>query len=158
MEERYIANPRPMFDERSTIKEEKRKRLEVGSKSAGVILDMTKDGLYFNGYYSGFHSDARYSNIREPGFISWENLEKAKKLLDRSEEKKEKKRGRKRKEKPVEVTEEEVDQKYLDKLPIVTIAGKKYYIDPERRERRSVETPNVVTSFSNKAIENDLED
>jgi len=150
MEERYISSPRPLFGDKSTIDGRiKNKRFEMGSKSNGVILDITKEGLYFNGYYAGLQQPTRYANLMEPGFISWEDLDKAKKLLEKAPEKKKRKRkARKKKEEPeiVEV-EDEVTEEYLENLPVVTLAGRQYYIDPDRRERRMVANPSKVVKF-----------
>lgn len=144
MDDRHIPSPRPFFGPKSTIDGRvKRKRLELGTRNAGVILDITVEGIYFNGWYLGFDSrEVKFSSMMEPGFISWKNLEKAKKLLEAAPPKK----TRKKKEKPIE-KEDEVTEEYLATLPIVTLAGYKFYIDADRRERRMVDKPNRVTKF-----------
>jgi len=61
---------------------------------------------------------------------------------------------RKRKKKVVvkdrmpDVVEEEINDDYLETLPIVTLNGMKFYIDADRRERRPVSNPSHVFKFS----------
>jgi hypothetical protein len=148
----YISSPRPLFGDKATIDgRTKRKRLEVGSKSAGVVIDITAEGLYFNGWYLGFNNDTKFASTSEPGFISWENLEKAKKLLEKSpanKTKERKKRGKKKKlEEEIVEIEDEVTEDYLRDLPIVTLAGRQFYIDADKRERREVNNPNKAVKF-----------
>jgi hypothetical protein len=138
-----IPSPRIPFDEtKSVLKKTKvKKRIEVGSKNAGVILDITDEGLYINGYYVDHTTDSKYASLLEPGFISWKNLEKAKTMLGASTKKSKKKKA------PEEV-EDVVSEEYLKTLPIVTIYDKQYYVDPDKGERRSVRNPNMVVKFS----------
>jgi hypothetical protein len=143
----YISIPRPTYDKDNDPKSEvrpkrKSQRLECGSQSGGVILEITKKGIYFNGYYLGFHKNPpKFACLNKPGFISWEDIEKAKIKLERKTKKRHKKKV------------EEADfmdvpsQEYLDSLPQVTLGNAKYYIDADRRERRAVNNPGKVFKF-----------
>lgn len=135
-----IAHPRPTLSEEELAKgpRGKRRRLQIGTRQSGVILDITEKGVEANGYYEGFRPDGpKYKNVREPIFISWEDIEKEREKL---------KPKRKRRLKPDRV-EREIDQEYLNTLPIVTINKTRHYIDADRRERRSVDNPNKVYKF-----------
>lgn len=143
----YISSPRPMFDKDNDPKKEiksrkKSQRLECGSQSGGVVLEITKEGIYFNGYYLGFRKDPpKFACLNKPGFISWEDIDKAKEKLNKKPRK-----GRKKKVNDADFTDQP-SQEYLDGLPQVTLGGIKYYIDAERRERRAIDKPNKVFKF-----------
>lgn len=133
----YMDSPRHLFKDTEFDKDstKKKRRLMIGSKSNGVYIDITKEGLYLNGYYKGFREDdTRYTNLREPMFISWEDIEKEKNKLTKTHKN------------PLVPDREEivVDSEYLKKLPLVTINGIKYYIDAECRERRTERNPRQV--------------
>jgi len=113
----------------------------MGGTSAGVVMDVTKKGLSINGYYCGNTSrEVKYANVRDPVFVSWEDLEKARAAVLRPK--------RKRTAKAITPDRiDEPDKKYLEGLPQVTINGAKYYIDADRRERRAVKNPKQVFKF-----------
>lgn len=116
----------------------KTERIVAGTNNSGMIIDVTKEGVEINSYYTGFNSDTKYSIFSNPVKIPWEELEKMKTRLN----------SRKRKSLVVpDVVEEEIDMSYLKSLPIVTINNNRFYIDPERRERRSVNRPEEVWRF-----------
>lgn len=130
---------RPIFkldeEPKTTTKTE---RIVAGTNNSGMIIDVTKEGVEINSYYTGFNSDTKYSIFSNPVKIPWEELEKMKTRLN----------SRKRKSSVVpDVVEEEIDMSYLKSLPIVTINNNRFYIDPERRERRSVNRPEEVWRF-----------
>lgn len=138
-----ISSPRPLFKEKEVLK--KNKRLLMGGKTAGVVIDVSEYGIEFNGYYRSFSSNATFACVREPVEITWDEFEKIKKSVLEEQPKK-----RKRKKKKEEVVPDKIDvpdQEYLDTLPIVTINDAKYYIDAERRERRSAVNPEKVFNF-----------
>ena len=138
-----IASPRPLFKEKEVAK--KTKRLMMGGKSAGVTIDVSEDGIEFNGYYQSLSSDTKFACVREPVEITWDEFEKIRKSVF---EEKPKKRKRKKKEEEVVPDKIDVpDQQYLDTLPLVTLNHARYYIDAERRERRSAINPDKVFNF-----------
>ena len=135
-EDKWIGPVRPMF----TMSDEappKTERILAGSNSGGMIIDVSKEGMFLNAYYTGLERDIKYSNLIEGVFISWEDLEKMKIRFTKI------RRGK------VELSkvEDKVDKEYLEALPTVTINSKKYYIDSVRRERRSVNRPEEVWRF-----------
>ena len=93
--------------------------------------------MELNAYYTGFGEDAKYSVLLEPTVIPWDSLSKIKDRIFNTKTTKSKR----------DRIELEIDKEYLDTLPIVTINGKKYYIDPEKRERRLAERPQEVWKF-----------
>lgn len=138
-----ISSPRPLFQEDEIKKGIK--RFSMGSTSAGIVFDVSKEGINVNGYYLGIRTDAKYACLREPIKIPWEELEKIKQSLFA------KKKRKPRKKKKVAVLEpahlDLPDEEYLKTLPVVTINGAKYYIDADRRERRAVQRPCQVFKF-----------
>ena len=128
-----MSNPKPFY--KSEEVEKGAKRFSMGGKTAGVVMDISKEGIQINGYYeSQFNPDVVYANVREPVFISWDEFEKAKASVFN----------------PDGLQPDKIDtpdEKYLKKLPQVTINGAKYYIDGDRRERRSVKNPSQVFTF-----------
>jgi len=132
--EKNIDPVRPMFD-KDELTKGKDERLIAGTNYSGVVIDVNKEGIQINAYYSGFREEQSYAVLRKPVIIPWEEIDKLRKRQD--------KKGKKAAFSRVE----EVDEKYLEGLPIVVINGNKYYIDPERRERRPIETPNKVWKF-----------
>jgi len=139
-----VEMPRPPYDEDAILDSKtKKKRLSMGSKTAGVIFDVTKKGIYFNGYYRGIRENNFHACIREPGFISWEDLDKIKESFDKV--KKPRKKGEKREKEP-DIKDTPSDE-YLATLPRVTLNGAQYYIDADRRERRLVARPYNVFKF-----------
>lgn len=116
----------------------KTERLIAGTKSAGVVVDVNKEGMEISAYYSGFNDpDKKYAILRDPISIPWEELEK---LRARS-------RYTKSKTANLDRIESEISEDYLKTLPIVTMNGRRYYIDPNKRERRAVERPTEVWKF-----------
>lgn len=136
MPEAFIGPARPIFN----IEDKPRKKAErliAGSKSNGMVIDITKEGLELNAYYTGFNEDVKFSVIRQPVSIPWDELDKIKGRLQKT--------GKKVAIK--DRIENEIDPDYLKTLPVVTINGRRYHIDPERRERRAVEKPEEVWKF-----------
>ncbi len=136
-----ISSPRPLFKEKEVLKGVK--RLLMGGKTAGVVVDVSIDGIELNGYYQSFSSDKKFACVREPVQITWDEFDKIRKSV--SEEK-----PKRRKRKKKEVVPDKIDtptEEYLDTLPIVTINNAKYYIDADRRERRSATNPEKVFNF-----------
>ncbi|TET59669.1 MAG: hypothetical protein E3J47_08275 [Candidatus Stahlbacteria bacterium] len=132
----YISSPRPIFHDI----EEKDSTIIIGGITSGIVVRITKKGLEINGYYAGLTDQVKFANMKEFTRISWEDLNKMK--VEASEGRKKKQTPKKRKcviDKP--------DKKYLEKLPVVTLNGVKYYMDMERKERRPVKSPEKVYSF-----------
>jgi len=136
----YIASPRPIFREI----EEKDSTITIGGITSGIVVRVNKKGLNINGYYAGLTNRVKYANMREFTFISWEDLDKMR--AEAFEKKKKKQTPKKRKVGAVPVIDKP-DKERLKKLPIVTLNGKKYYIDMDRKERRPVDSPEKVYSF-----------
>ncbi len=132
----YIASPRPIFHE----VEENDTTITIGGATAGIVVRVTKKGLEINGYYAGLTDRVKFANIRKFALISWKDLEKIR--IEASEKRKTKQMPKKRK--PVI---DKPDKEYLEKLPIVTLNGERYYMDMERKERRPVNNPEKVYSF-----------
>ena len=69
-----IVSPKPLFKEDSKPISGKRfERLEIGTKWAGIIVDVTRKGVEINGYYRCSTGNRIYSNSREPIYIPWED-------------------------------------------------------------------------------------
>ena len=136
-----IGPVRPLFKiEEEPPKNKRVERLIAGGPSSGMLIDVTKKGVEINGYYTGFSgSDTKYAVLRGPVFISWEDIEKTRAKLSKP-----KKKGAGE----LDRIETELDQEYLDTLPKVTINGRRYYIDADRKERRSVDNPKEVWRYS----------
>jgi len=131
-----MSNPRPLYKNDDVTKDVK--RFSMGGTSAGVVMDVSKEGILINGYYKSQHSeDVTYANVREPVFISWDEFEKVRRSVLNP--------GRAGQLEPDRI--DNPDEAYLDTLPIVTINGAKYYIDGDRRERRSTRNPSQVFKF-----------
>lgn len=134
-----VGPTRPMFNiEEEITPTRKCERLIAGTKYSGMLIDVTPDGVEINAYYTGFREvGKKYAVLREPVVLPWEELEKlrARSKHDRS------------KTASLDRVETEVDEEYLTTLPIVTINSNKYYIDPIKRERRSVDKPTEVWRF-----------
>lgn len=139
MSNKFISTPRPLYEDPGKKSNNKKEVLHAGSKSSGIVITVTKDGMEIDGYYEGFSETSPvYGNLRKPVYIAWDELEKVKTRLS--------KRRTTKKNEP-DHFDNEPDQDYLDTLPIVHINGNKYYIDGERRERRPVVTPRQVYKF-----------
>jgi len=138
MEDRYIGPVRPIFDmEEEPPKNKRVERFIAGTKSNGMFVDVTRKGIELNAYYMGFHQDTKYAVLRKPVIIPWDELDKIKGRINRV------KKGGAIKDR----VDFDTDPEYLKTLPIVTINGNRYYIDPKKRERRSVEKPEEVWRF-----------
>lgn len=133
-----IGPVRPIFNIDEINGKKKVERLLAGGKSAGIVIDITQDGLEMNGYYTGFDNNTtKYANMLTPVQLSWEELEKIKIRLTTKPKKKV----------ISDSIERDVDLNYLKTLPQVTIGDQKYYIDASKRERRAVSNPERVTHF-----------
>jgi len=138
MNEDTIGPVRPMFNIDEVNGKKKIERLLAGGQSAGIVIDITPEGLELNGYYTGFSDNVtKYSNMLTPVQLSWEELEKIKERLT----------AKPKKKVTLARIEREVDTEYLKNLPQVTMGGQKYYIDAEKRERRMVANPERVIKF-----------
>jgi hypothetical protein len=136
-DKKSISMPRPLYEEPKT--KSKQSVLKMGSKTSGIMFVVTESGLEVNGYYTGIQKNpSTYGNLREPLYISWDELEKVR--LGLSNRKSNKTKNEK-------YFDQEPDEKYLDTLPVVHINGNKYYIDTEKRERRPVINPRQVVKF-----------
>ena len=138
-EERYISSPRPMFTSDLEAEPPGKKYVVLGSGQAGIVLRVSKKGLEFNGYYAGIHDRVKYANLREYIFITWKELDKLKASLYKPKKRKKKAR------KPDEVEEAAGD--YLETLPVVTMNGKKYYLDEPNKQLRPLDNPQAVYNF-----------
>lgn len=139
MTDKFITSPRPLYEEPGKKSNKKKEVLHAGTKSSGIVVTVTKDGLEIDGYYAGFSAKSPvYGNLRKPVYIAWDELEKVRTRLS--------KRKSAKKNKP-DHFDIEPDEEYLSTLPVVHINGSKYYIDGERRERRAVINPRQVYKF-----------
>lgn len=132
-----IGPVRPLFKDTEPDPKKRMERLQIGSKYSGIIVDITRNGMEITGYYTG-STDTKYTNLREPVYIPWEELAKMKERI----------------EKPTpknailpDYIDDDIDQDYIESLPIVTINSQQYYIDPVRKERRSVKNPKDVFKY-----------
>jgi hypothetical protein len=138
MADKVIGPVRPLFKlGEAPISNKKCERIIAGTPSSGMYIDITKEGIELNSYYTGFTSETKYSVFTNPVVISWEDLDKMKSRL----------KNRKSKVITPDRIEDDIDTDYLKSLPIVTINNNKFYIDPERRERRLVGNPRNVWRF-----------
>jgi hypothetical protein len=136
-----IKSPRPRFSDEEVVKG-KHETLFLGTDASGVVVKVFKDRMEINGYYeSEIRDGVRYSVIRKPIVLTWDELEKAKR----------------RAVLPTKVAaalepdyEDNPSQEYLDSLPVVTLNGNKFYIDGKRKERRPVKNPNQVFIYFKK--------
>jgi len=133
-----LVSPRPRFENKEKRGE---KNIVLGTSTAGIVVRITKEGMELNGYYKSFYdADTMLGNMRDFVFISWADIEIFRQSLT-------KKKGGPRiiVEEPDEIAEP--TQEYLNSLPQVTLNGMKFYIDPEKRERRPVSNPSHVFHF-----------
>lgn len=138
---RKIGPIRPLFDINAVPPKNKRcERLLAGSATQGMVIDVTRSGIELNAYYTLLDRDVKYAILRKPVILPWEEIKKIKDKVSKP-------KSRKKKLAELDRTEEETDPEYLETLAIVTINGKRYYIDSEKRERRSVDRPNEVWKF-----------
>jgi hypothetical protein len=153
MSEDHIQSPRPLFDKGLLQAELKKgvRRVLLGSKVNGIIIDVSRTGLTINGYYEGFETrGAKYSNIRNPIEIGWSELERLRKTVEEDSKPKKKRKPKKvlkKEERLSYLIDDEPDVDYLDTLPVVTMNDVKYYIDANLRQRRSVDDPKKVYEY-----------
>ena len=152
MDSNNIMSPRPFFD----MDEEPGKgvvRIKLGSKSNGIFIDITKNGITFNGYYKGRATqEKRYACLLRPAEIKWDDLEKMKQnAVEASKPKRRKKETAKKKytkqKCAAHYDDPNFDKKYLETLPKVTLNNEKFYIDTEKKERRPVSDPTKVYKY-----------
>ena len=137
MEDKYVGPVRPSFNLAEEPKGKNSKRLAAGNDNNGIVIDANKSGIEISAYYKGFNTPTKYAVLRKPVLISWEELNKIQDHINSSSKKKA----------TFDRMEDDVDAKYLETLPVVTINDKKYYIDPDKRERRLVAKPWEVWRF-----------
>jgi hypothetical protein len=133
-----IGPVRPMYKDMEPDPKKRMERLQIGTKYSGVIVDVTRNGLEITGYYTGRNVTTKYLNLREPVCIPWDELTKMKERIDKP--------APKNKIQP-DYTDDDINQSYLDSLPVVTINSQQYYIDPVKKERRSVKNPKEVFKY-----------
>ena len=131
---------RPSF--RMNDETQGKKRLVAGTDSSGTVIDIDEVGIEISGYYTGFgaDSDTKYATLREPVSISWAELKKIEEIATAP-------KGKRKVKTDPDRIEEEIDEKYLDSLTIVTMNSMKFYIDIEKRERRPVNNPKAVWRY-----------
>lgn len=135
-----IISPRSFYIQDENPKG--KRSLLLGTTSAGILLLVSDEGLEFNGYYTG-NEGRKYGVMRDFAMVSWGELEKLKESLHRKRKKKVVVKDR-----MPDMVEEEINDAYLETLPVVTLNGMKFYIDADRRERRPVHNPSHVFKFS----------
>lgn len=143
MDNSYISSPRALWEE-PDIKDTWRS-ITLGGNAAGVKIYMNKKGVYINGYYAGLTEPKKYANMREFVFFSWEDFDKLRA---------ETMRGKPKSKKVAEREPDKIDKpsdEYLESLILVTLNGKKFYIDIERQERRPVDNPDRIFNFEKQA-------
>lgn len=146
MEDKYISNPRPLWDESSTEETRGKRIMTLGSNTAGVVLRVTKEGVEINGYYASLSRRKKHANMREFVFMSWDDFDKMREIVFRREPV-----GKEITIREPDSLDDEPDQKYLDNLPQVTLNKRKYYVDMVRQERRPVDNPRQVYNFEKQA-------
>jgi hypothetical protein len=143
----YISSPRPLFKEEELVETNARRVITLGSNNSGIVVRVTKKGIEFNGYYAGLTEASKYAIMREFILVSWDDFDKLREAVFRRKPIKKKLVVR-----DPDFIDDKPDQKYLDALPQVTLNGKKYYIDADRKERRPVDNPAQVFNFETQAI------
>lgn len=138
MSDKKIKTPRPFYDYDQIKKGKKKEILSMGTKDSGIVIGVTKEGVEVTGYYKGFSLSApTYAVLRKAIKIDWNELEKVRDKVSK----------RKKTSLEPDRIEREPDEKYLKELPKVHINDELYYIDSDRRERRSVKNPSRVFKF-----------
>ena len=138
--EKESISPRSFYIQNENPKG--KRSLVLGTTSAGILLLVSDEGLEFNGYFTG-NDGTKYGVMRDFVMVPWGEVEKLKESLHRKRKKK-----AVIKDRTPDNVEEELDEAYLDTLPIVTLNGMKFYIDADKRERRPVKNPSHVFKFS----------
>jgi hypothetical protein len=139
---RYISGPRPMWHPEEEEENRKRRVLTLGSVTGGVVVRVTKEGIEINGYYAGLQEGKKYANLRDFLLISWDDFDRLRSDVFRN-----KKPEKKFVEREPDRTESAPSKEYLDGLLQVTLNGKQYYVDVDRKERRPVDNPENVFNF-----------
>ena len=147
MTDEYISNPRPVWREEELEETPTKRVITLGTKTSGMVIRFTKKGVEFNGYYAGFNSGKKCANVRGFLEVSWDDFDTMRENVF--------------KKRPLNIAQDRVpdkvdetpDQEYLEALPKVTLNGKKYYIDMDRKERRPVDKPHQVYNFEKQASE-----
>ncbi len=135
----YIGPVRPMFTlEDEPQNKKKCERLVAGSPVSGIFIDITEDGMSLNAYYTSYQGDLKHAVLRDGVVIPWEEIDKIKDRILKPP---------KKKLAVLDHIENEIDLEYLKTLPIVHINKLRYYIDSQKRERRSVSKPSDVWKF-----------
>ena len=129
---------RSFFDDEGPDTRKNVRRMHMGTKHSGVVMDVHRKGAEINGYYSLDGCDRKYACLQSPVFIPWEEMGKIK-----AEVMKKRKRG----DTGPDFVDETPDIKYLETLPKVHINKMLFYIDATRRERRLVDRPTNVFRF-----------
>jgi len=106
-----------------------------GSSKYGLIIGVTKTNLVLNSYYT--QNEKRYKCLSKGVKISWDEVKQIQNRLN----------NKKSKTIKEEFIDDDYSQEYLESLPIVTINGRKFYIDTKKRERRLIERPSAVSKF-----------
>jgi hypothetical protein len=144
--DKYISSPRPIWHEEEAEETRSRRVMTLGGSTAGIVVRVTKKGVEFNGYYSGFNVPTKYTNVRDFILMSWDDFDKMREaaFLRKPVKKKVVMRD-------PDAIDKKPDKKYLDSLPKVTLNGEKYYIDMDLQERRPVSNPEQVFNFEQQA-------
>ena len=146
MEEQYISSPRPTWNNEEMEDGPGRRILTLGSNTAGIVIRITKKGVEFNGYYAGLQDRSKYANMREFVMITWDDFDKLREDVFRR-----RKAKPKTKKREPDKIDGKIDEKYLDGLPQVTLNGRKFYVDVDKKERRPVDNPEQVFNFEKQA-------
>ncbi len=144
-----IPSPKPLFKKDLLSKELKKgvRRIMLGSNYNGLYIDISPTGLTFNGYYEdGDERGVLYANVRYPVEIEWSEFDRIKLVCEQDAKPKRKSKPKKAGQAPY-LIDDKPDKDYLDGLPIVTMNKKKYFLDPDRRERRLVDDPTKVYQY-----------
>ena len=128
----------PLYEEEDFKSDKKMENLISGSESNGLMIGITKSNIVINGYYTV--GSKKYKCLTKGVKMSWEEIRKLQNKLTN-------KGKRKSKVIKEEFIDGEYTQEYLNTLPIVTINNVKFYIDTQKRERRAVSNPDMVSRF-----------
>ena len=145
-DENYISSPRPIWNEEEGEETRTRRAMTLGSNTSGIVICVTKKGIEFNGYYAGLIEASKFANLRDFITVSWDDFDKmrADAFLKKAIEKEKVVRD------PDDI-DDTPDMAYLETLPIVTLNGRKYFIDAATQQRRPVDKPEEVFNFETQA-------
>ena len=144
-----IPSPKPLFNKDLLSKELKKgvRRIMLGSNYNGLCVDISPTALTINGYYEdGDNRGVLYGNVRHPIEIEWSEFDRIKLICEQDAKPKRKSKPKEAGQAPY-LIDDKPDEDYLDGLPIVTMNKKKYFLDPDRRERRLVSDPTKVYQY-----------